>query len=216
MKSKKFLLGIAIVLLMVTSVLPGCNNEQQPVEADELVIPSSLQPYEVSEEIFPEYPTFPYGALKWTHMDPEDISLPYIVDVASEQGFIEGFVQVFLAHFYIMRNGTRASDKGMALEFIVLKYQTTEFAEKSYIDIGKAYELKDLTHSGIALKSGPEYSYKNGWCGISNPPCYLIHSGCFVIYLYGREDVAKDMLDRIIVAFGVESSSNQSQAGNTT
>jgi len=37
-----------------------------------------------------------------------------------------------------------------------------------------------------------------------NQPCYLIHSGCFVIYFFGRDDVAKDMLDRIIAAFGVK------------
>jgi len=59
MKNKKFLFGIAVVLLMVTSVLPGCNNEEPLVEADKLVIPPSMSPYEVSEEIFPEYPAFP-------------------------------------------------------------------------------------------------------------------------------------------------------------
>ena len=42
MKSKKFLFGIVVVLLMVTSVLPGCNEELPPVEADKLVIPSSM------------------------------------------------------------------------------------------------------------------------------------------------------------------------------
>jgi hypothetical protein len=204
MKSKKFLFGIVVVLLMVTLVLPSCNNALPPVEADELVIPSSLQPYEVSEEIFPEYPPFPYGTMEWK--PPEDIDWPYIACVAPEQGFIEGFLQEFLAHFYIMRNGTRASDEGMALRFIVLKYQTTEFAEGSYIHIGKAFELEDLTYHGIALKSGPEYVYKGEkkWWGISNPPSYLIHSGCFVIYFFGRDDVTKDALDRIIVAFGVK------------
>jgi len=40
MKSKKFLFGIAIVLLMMISVLHGCHKEQQ------LVIPSSLSPQE--------------------------------------------------------------------------------------------------------------------------------------------------------------------------
>jgi len=35
-------------------------------------------------------------------------------------------------------------------------------------------------------------------------PYYLIQSNCFIIYLYGREDAANDMLDRIIVAFGVK------------
>lgn len=36
-------------------------------------------------------------------------------------------------------------------------------------------------------------------------PRYLIHSNCFVIYFFGRDDVANDMLDRIIVAFGNDS-----------
>jgi len=41
MKSKKFLFAIVVVLLMMISVLPGCH-EGQPVEADKLVIPSSM------------------------------------------------------------------------------------------------------------------------------------------------------------------------------
>ena len=45
MKGNRLLFGIAVVLLLVTSVLPGCNNNEQPVEAKELVIPSSLSPY---------------------------------------------------------------------------------------------------------------------------------------------------------------------------
>jgi hypothetical protein len=90
-------------------------------------------------------------------------------------------------------------------------YEDMESAERSFINISEAQELQDSTYGGITLKSG-SYSLASWWEELekyvewdkSTMPCYLIHSGPFVIYFYGREDVDKDILDRIIVAFGVE------------
>jgi len=209
---------------MVTLVLPGCNKEP-PVEADELVIPSSMSPYEVFNETAnagPPVRTYTYFAGTWTAEDMEPYATP---QGASEEQFIEGFSAILPESLYIKRNEERVGDRlDKTVSCIaVLKYEDTKSAERSFVNISETQKLQDSTYGGIALKNGT-YTLAPLWEELgaydywdnSTMPCYLIQSNCFVIYLYGRDDVANHMLDRIIVAFGVESSSNQSQAGNTT
>ena len=211
MKSKKFLFGIVVVLLMVTSVLPGCNNKEPPVEADELVIPSSLEPEEVFIEIAnagPQIKTLPFLQEVWSakYMDP--YAMP---EGASEEQFIDGCAVALSELFYIKRDGKRAGYGFYKLVsyIAILRYEDTASAERSFVNISEAQELQDLTYGGIALKNGShslaswEQPEPEAW-DESTMPCYLIQSGCFVIYFYGRQDVTKDMLDRIIVAFGVK------------
>jgi len=223
MKSKKFLFGIAIVLLLVTSVLPGCNEELPPVEADKLVIPSSMYPYEVFNETAnagPQIKSWPFMLGKWTAEDMDPYAMP---QGASEEKFIEGFGGAIPELYYTKRDEKKAGygPFKLVLDISILKYEDTESAERNFINISEVQGLQDSTYGGIALKNG-SYTLPSWWEEMkvewseSTMPCYLIHSDCFVIYFFGREDVAKDMLDRIIVAFGVKSSSNQTQAGNTT
>ena len=205
MKSKKFLFGIVVVLLMVTLVLPGCNKEQQ------LVIPSSLMPVEVFKEIAI---TDSYSEIlplldgEWTaeYMEPTDMP-----QGATEEQFVEGYLAFVPEVTYTMSDGKRAGcgyDR-FVLHIVILKYEDTQSAERSFISISETQELQNLTYEGIALKNGT--CFITDWEGVEeyywserNQPCYLIHSGCFVIHFYGREDVINDMLDRIIAAFGVK------------
>jgi hypothetical protein len=226
MKSKRLLFGIVVVLLLVTSVLPGCNEELPPVEADELVIPSSMSPYEVFNKTAnagPQIGSWPFMLWEWTAEDMDPYAMP---QGASKGEFIEGFGGVVPELYYTKRDGERVGYGlyTMVVDIAVLKYENTESAERSFINISEVQELQDSTYGSIALKNG-SHTLAPWWEELeefgaewdeSTMPCYLIQSGPFVIYFYGREDVAKDMLDRIIVSFGVESSSNQSQAGNTT
>jgi len=178
----KVLMPLMIIALMFTSVLPGCNNEQQ------LVIPSSLSPYEVVEEIFPENPMRfilgNYYAAAWQGAKG-----------ACEEGFGGGYGEPFY--------GTATP----LLIFDVLKYESTEFAQRSYDGIGEAYGLHNLTHRNIALKTAvqpaSEYGSEEYW-GVSNLSFYVIESGCFIICFYGHDDIAADALDRTIDTFGVE------------
>ena len=208
MKSKKFLFAIVVVLLLVISVLPGCNEELPPVEADELVIPSSLSPYEVFNETAnagPRIQPLSFFQEKWSveYIDP--YAMP---QGATEEQFIEGYLTAISES--LKRDGKRAGYGLFRLVscITILKYEDTESAERSFINISETQELQDSTYGGIALKNG-SYSLPY-WEGLEeyywdepNQPCYLIHSGCFVIYFYGREDVLNDMLDRIIISFGV-------------
>jgi hypothetical protein len=207
MKSKKFLFGIVVVLLLVTSVLPGCNNEP-PVEADELVIPSSLTPDRVFIEIAnagPQINTWPFFQGKWSAKYIEPYAMP---QGATEEQFIEGYGAGIPEFLYIKRGGKRAGYGlfKLVLCISVLKYEDTESAERSFTNISETQELRDSTYGGITLKSAirslPWWEDTKMW-DESTVPYYLIQSNCFIIYLYGREDVAKDILDRIIVAFGV-------------
>ena len=69
MKGNRLLFGIVVVLLMMISVLPGCNNEEPPVQADKLVIPSSMSPYEVFNETAnagPYVQPFPFFEEEWS------------------------------------------------------------------------------------------------------------------------------------------------------
>jgi hypothetical protein len=213
MKGNRLLFGIVVVLLMVTSVLPGCNNEGQLVEADKLVIPSSMSPFEVFNETAnagTQIKTWPFMSGEWTIEDMDPYAMP---QGASEEQFIEGFGSAVPELYYTKRDGKRVGygPFKLVLDISVLKYADTESAERSFINISETYELQDSTHGGIDLKSG-SYSLAPWWKELekyikwdeSTMPCYLIHSGPFVIYFYGRDDVTKDMLDRIIVAFGVK------------
>jgi len=218
----KVLMPLVVIILTMTSVLLGCNR-QPPVEADELVIPPSMSPYEVFNETAnagPQIKTFPFLQEVWSakHIDP--YGMP---EGASEEQFIDGCAVALSELFYIKRDGKRAGYGFYKLvsNIIILRYEGTESAERSFVNISESQEFQDLTYGGIALKNGThtlfdwEQPEPEMW-DETTMPCYLIHSDCFVIYIYGREDVAKDILDRIIVAFGVESTSNQTQAGNTT
>jgi hypothetical protein len=210
MKSKKFLFGIAVVLLMMISVLPGCNEELPPVEADELVIPPSLDTVQVFNKTAnagPRIGLWPYLQEKWSaeHMNP--YAMP---QGATEEQFIKGFNAYLPESLYIKRDGKRAGYRpfGIVSYIAVLKYGDTESAERSFVNISETQELQDSTYGGIALKNStytldPWWEQSDYW-EESTMPCYLIHSGCFVIYFYGRQDVLNDMLDRIIVAFGVK------------
>ena len=206
MKGNRLLFGIVVVLLMVTSVLPGCN-EGQPTE---LVIPSSMSPREVLIEIANAGPLIQillYFAGGWT---AEDICPPDIPEGACEEQFDEGFDAALLESLYIKRDGKPAGFRDFKLVsyIAILKYEDTESAERSFVNISETQEFQNLTYEGITLKNGthtldPWWEQYDYWDNFTMP-CYLIQSGCFVIYFYGREDVTKDMLDRIIVAFGVK------------
>ena len=209
MKSKRFLFGIVVVLLMVTSVLPGCNNEEPLVEADELVIPSSMSSYEVFGKIAsidPQIKTWPFWQGVWAAEYIDPYGMP---QGASEEQFIIAFSARLAEAFYTKRNGKRAG-YGLfepVLRIVILKYEDAESAVRSFINISETQELQDSTYGGIALKNGIHtltwWEEESKDWDETTMPCYLIHSGCFVIYFFGREDVANDILDRIIVAFGV-------------
>jgi len=199
---------LMIIALMFTLVLPGCNNELPPVEADKLVIPSSMSPYEVFGKIAsagPQIKTWPFFEKGWSakYMDP--YSMP---PGASEEQFRDAFGAGLPEFYYIKRDGKRAGYGLFTLVscIVILRYEDTESAERSFINISETQELQDSTYGGIALKSAihslPWWEDTKMW-DESAVPYYLIQSNCFIIYLYGREDAANDMLDRIIVAFGV-------------
>ena len=205
----KGLTVLMIVALMMTSVLFGCNKEP-PVQADELVVPESLSSYEVfntTANAGPRIKTWPFWQGGWSaeHMDP--YGMP---QGASEEQFIVAFGSRLAEGFYTKRDGKQAG-VGLfksVLWIVILRYENTESAERSFINISETQELQDSTYGGIALKNGsyslPSWEEENEEWDESTMPCYLIHSGPFVIYFYGREDVAKDILDRIILSFGVK------------
>ena len=208
MKSKKFLFGIVVVLLMMISVLPGCNKEQQ------LAIPSSLSPYEVFNETAnagPPVRTYTYFCGSWT---ARELYPYFIVQGATIEQFVEGFFAALPEVLYTKKDEGRIGDRldKIVACIIILKYEGTGSAERSFINISDVQGFQNLTYEGIALKNGthtlnpetPERAYEiHSYWDNSTMPYYLIHSGCFVIYIFGREDVDKDILDRIIVAFGV-------------
>jgi len=204
-RTKKFLFGIVVVLLLVTSVLPGCNEEQQ------LVIPSSLEPFQILWEVCnttPPLELFPGLVGEWSREDMNPELTELIPNNASEEGFINGVFGIWPERFYTMRGGqvVLGKDGQIVISLIVLKYENAEFAEKSFVNISTADGLRDSIYEGIALGIG--FHSLAPWEAIwrvTKVPCCLIQSDCFVIYIYGREDVLNDMLDRIIVAFGNDS-----------
>ena len=216
--------GLLAVLLTVVLLLPGCAAENQGSggePAKEIVIPTSLsEPWEVIGPVLSTSPRAvsvlpPDFCGEWSR---EHIGLYDMPDGASIEGFLKGFGCGFPDLFYTKRNRRVAGIGGLiVLDFCVLKYENAEFAESSYANISATLDLQDLTYQGVSLKSGiyPMPWAEETW-GTTNATCYFIHSDCFVICITGRDDVARDALDRTIEAFGVESSSNQTQAGNTT
>jgi hypothetical protein len=209
MKGNGLLLGIVVVLLITTSVLPGCNKEQPT----ELVVPSSSTPVDVFNEMANAGPyvcPLPFWQDTWS---AEYMRSDFMPEGALEEQFIEGYYAILPELFYTKRDGERVGCgfyKIVSL-IVILKYEDIEPTEKSFINISETQELHDSTYGGIALKNGThsldewkEAEIKIGLWDESVVPCYVIHSGCFVIYFYGRDDVTNDMLDRIIAAFGVK------------
>ena len=182
----KVLMVLMVVALTMTSVLFGCNNERQ------LVIPSSLSPYEVVEEIFPENP--------WRFIIGESLDISNLPKGACKEGFVGGYSEPFFDGRPINQT------KYLILVFEVLKYESPEFAKRSYDSIGEAYELHNLTYRNIALKAGVEPLSEQGEniTGVSNASWYVIHSGHFVICSIGHDDTARDAVNRTIDTFGVE------------
>jgi len=213
MKKGLMLFAIVAVILMGTAVLPGCNKEQ-PVEADELVVPESMSSYEVfntTANAGPQIKTWPFWQGGWSaeYMDP--YGMP---QGASEEQFIVAFGAMLAEGFYTKRDGKQAG-AGLfksVLWITILRYENPESAKRSFINISETQELQDSTYGGIALKNGTHtltwWEEESEDWDESTMPCYLIQSGPFVIYLFGRDDVAKDILDRIIVSFGVKDSTS--------
>jgi hypothetical protein len=193
-EAKRFL----AFLLIVTLFLPGCAREK-PVK--ELVIPSSLSSMEVVEEIFPANPMrFILG---------EDLNAIYLPEGACQEGFVGGYGEPFFGAGYTMRDGSpvnQSKHELPILDFKVFKYESTEFAQRSYDGIGGAYGFQNLTHRNIALKTAvqpaSEYDGENYW-GVYNLSFYVVESGCFIIFFYGHDDIVQDALDRVIDTFGV-------------
>jgi len=208
MKGNRLLFGIVVVLLMMISVLPGCN-EGQPTE---LVIPSSLTPVEVFKEVAitdSYFEILPLLNAEWTAEHMEPTGMP---QGATEEQVVEAYLADVPEVTYTMSDGKRAGwgYYTFVLHIVILKYEDTQSAERSTGNISETQQLQNLTYEGIALKNGTHtltWSEEEGegyyWDNFTMP-CYLIHSGCFVIYYYGREDVLSDMLDRIIATFRVK------------
>ena len=197
------------VLLIAVLLLAGC--------AKEIVIPSSLSPYDVVKEIYPENP-LPYLTEEnyyYEHGASE------VAEGACEEGFVGGYYEPFIELWYTKIDGTtlNQSSSYLVLIFSILKYENAELAERSYDGIAKACDLQSYSYKGIAVKAGAKPASKYGgesmW-GISNLSLYVVHLGCFIIYVEGRDDIAQDALDWTIATFGVKSSSNQTRVENTT
>jgi hypothetical protein len=181
----KVLMVLMVVALTMASVLPSCNEELPPVEADELVIPPSLDTVQVFNETAnagPRIGLWPYGygqeAWSAEHMDP--YAMP---QGATEEQFSKGYLAVIPESKYIKRDGKRAGYGWFRLVscIIILKYENIKSAERSFVNISETQELQDSTYGGIALKNGtytlaPRWEQYDYW-DESTMPCYLIHSG---------------------------------------
>ena len=185
--------GLLAVLLIAVLLLSGC--------AKEIVIPSSLDSMEVVEKIYPENP------MRFILGNYYEYGAQHMAKGACEEGFVGGYSEPFYGEWYVKRDGRPINQSEYSiLIFKVLKYESTEFAQRSYGGIGEACGLHNLTHRNIALKTAvqpvSEYGGESLW-GVANLSFYVVHSGCFIIYFYGRDDVAQDALDRTIDTFGV-------------
>jgi len=187
--------GLLAVLLIATLLLSGC--------AKEIVIPSSLNPMDVVKEIYPENPLryLEGGNYYYEH------GASGVAEGACEEGFVRGYSEPFIEFWYAKIDGTtlNQSSQYLVLRFAILKYESTELAERSYESIAEAYDLQNSSYKGIAVKAGvkPISEYRSESWGISNLSIYVVHSGCFIIYVEGRDDIARDALDRTIDTFGV-------------
>ena len=181
--------GLLAVLLIATLFLPGC--------ATEIVIPPSLSPTDVVEEIFPD---------QYSDFTLESLSTGTLPRGAGKEGFVNGYDAWSLN--YTKADGTTLRAAGgpevlPLLIFYVLKYENTEFAQRSYDGISEALEFQNFSYRNITLKAYVEPPSEV--LSVSNSWGYNINSGCFVILIitFGAPDVAQDALDRTIATFGI-------------
>lgn len=175
----------------------------------QVIIPSSLEPYEALEQFVPYMP--PWGdaiteAEYWQHFG-----------TAPNEGFVEGFGTVWHGEAYwIRRNGAKvygADDPyGFILELIAVKYEKREFAREDYDKISTRQEFGDITLEGVKLKTKAgippviESWIKKHDMSLEPEHCqqYLLYSTSFIIYACGLKEATEDAIITIIDRYGTE------------
>jgi len=192
-----------ILLIIGLLILFGCAQQEgeslAPGGEAEMIIPSSLEPVEVFTEIANATSLAPMFVGNGG-TEPPNFS-PWMPPGGCQEGFTDGFSWFLVPEAYYEGEIENAS---FCLVFVdVLKYENAEFAEASYSGISAECELEDFVYRGVALKRGYnslfEFEKEELFSDyLSESSDYVIHSGCFIIYLdcpYGGEDACESTLE---------------------
>ncbi|MBM3210868.1 hypothetical protein FJZ33_01525 [Candidatus Poribacteria bacterium] len=207
---KKFLFLVIIVILVlliggVLLWLTGCIKGK---------VAPNMPPDKLMAQFVPFVP--PWG---------ENISRDHVFWWASEfgfdsvpEGFIEGFSMSWRGMEWVKKDGKSVPPPndpfGFILNIAVLKYESAMSAKEDYERIIAKQEFKDFSLEGIKLvsKSGVPPGMKI-WLEkyadkltVKEEQCYqyLLRSNNFIIYTYGLNEAAEDVMLRIIDKYKVE------------
>lgn len=181
----------------------------KPKSVKQVIIPSSLESYEVMIQFVPYIP--PSGEERISEED----YLEYF-EITPNQGFTKGLGVIWhRAAYWIKKDGTKVygpdDSYGFILDVSVLKYENPEFAREDYDKISTKQEFIETTLEGFKLKTKSGVPpVTRGWIKMGMEPkaeqCqqYLIYSNNFIIYLSGLKEAAADAVTRIIDLYRVE------------
>ena len=177
----------------------------------QLIIPSSLEPYEAMAQFVPYMP--PWGdavteAEYWQYFE-----------ITPNDGFGKGFGTVWQGKAYwIKKNGAKVygvddpDNFNFILELMVLKYEKLESAKEDHDKINAKQGFGDIILEGVKLKTKVGIPpVIEGWIKeydmeLEPEQCeqYLLHSANFIIYAVGLKEAAEDVILRVIDRYKAE------------
>lgn len=213
------LIGLIVVLLGGTSIYFALSKQKSEPSSSQseqiksesirkVLIPSSLEPFEVMQQFVPHIPP---GGGRVTKND-----FLFYFDTASNQRFAKGFSVIWHGELYwIKKGGAKVygpdDPYGFILNLVVLKHEDSESAREDYDKISAEQEFSDTVFKGVKLrtKSGISLAMRRWSQEFPMPEqqeCrqYFLKSNNFIIYAFGLKEAAEDVMIRVIGRYAEE------------
>lgn len=221
--TKKYwiLIGVVVLAILLGGTLIYLSWSRQKSEPStsqsdqikselirKVLIPSSLEPFEVMQQFVPHIPP---GGERVTKND-----FLFYFNATSNQGFAKGFSVIWHGELYwVKKGGTKVygpdDPYGFILDLVVLKYEDSESAREDYDKISAKQEFSDTVFKGVELrtKSGISLAMERWGQELPMPEqqeCqqYLLKSNNFIIYTFGLKEATEDVIMRVIDQYAVE------------
>ncbi|MBZ9572581.1 hypothetical protein KJA17_00080 [Patescibacteria group bacterium] len=186
------------------------EEQTKPEPTKRVIIPSSLDPKEVVENIIllPRY--FESISKEEDPLFLQEFWERYLEISSSGKGIIKYAVGIWVN--YIKRNGVEVLKTSEGAPFIlffhVLKYEKPEFAQRDYSKIifNQKFEVSILEGVKLKTKVGIPSSIREELGPIKPEQFqqYVIQSNNFIIYAVGLKEASEDIMIRLIDRYAVK------------
>jgi hypothetical protein len=218
-KEIKLIVTIALISVIFFLVWIGFNLTTTPKGTKEVLIPPSLEPWEVVPYYFcsclevkitnesgtlnftdlrsiNKHGLLEYGPISQIKELPSEFEIQTLVYLKNieKSGLEKGYARLMDGE-YKLKDGKVIIPKPELRRLYILKYNTTQDAEKSY-DLVQAPEAN---FGGIKLKTE---RYEIHGMGVSiATKVFILKSGRLIIHFEGSEEISDDFIRRVIEGY---------------